>query len=239
MRGVVRMASEWSLEGELCDMAGESKLESAVKELGLLPRSIQLSELRPSGPWRRGGNETYIYCFTAVGSGGWRRSLVLKAVVAFSPGASVGSIADQWVKRRELLAKERVNVPRLYAVRRATILEDYVPHLVSSALTRPRLRGPLLMGLIEYAAALARLRFRPMAPFSDLRTFGRTVVPVDFGEDLGPPGQAYSGATSPFYQLYEWLYGLGVDLPDGAVDIYSSLMDRPSSHSSQEGRKEQ
>lgn len=214
----------WTLDGELQDMSGEDDLEAALKILGLLPSERKLLDLKTLENWAPGGAETYLYHFLVVADCEWSKRYLLKAVVALGPGPTVGAVAEEWIRRRELLASTGVRVPTLYAMLKATILEEYITHPVERFLRESPNSGQLMNSIISYAATLARLRFAPVAPFSDLRTFGDVAIPVDFGEDLGPDSQSLGDSWALYRQLVGWATMWKLTLPPDAEQRYADLL---------------
>ena len=220
-------SSKRSIADELCEMAGCEKLDDAVRGLGLVPDGIQFMGYDTVADWSRGGSETYIYHFEIHGDHGWQRRFVLKALIGFSPGVSLSEAATCWVQRRDLIASEGIRVPKVFGVYRAAILEEYVPFSVTDAVRRRTLQHALIFGMTSYAAALANLRFQPTASFGDLRTFGRDIVPVDFGTDLGHPGREESSVEEPLRQLIEYLDRLKIPAgPDLRGRYFDLIRDR-------------
>src|SRR5262245_46639398 len=105
----------WSLDQELCQLAGASRLELAVDRLRILTPGVSFAEIRPLGNLHRGGSETYLFHFLILGTSGWQKRLLLKAVVLFS-GIPLWEVAQKWMDRRQLLLAEGVSVPKVYAM---------------------------------------------------------------------------------------------------------------------------
>jgi hypothetical protein len=216
----VREEGAWSLEQELCALAGESDVVSAVRRLALLEPDAVFVKCESAGRWIPGGSETYLFYFSVHCAGGRFRRFLLKSIVGYAPGLSLTETTEAWVGRRGVLSENGVAVPRLHAFARATLLEEFVPFALAE-----RLRGGgesrlLQIGLVRYALVLWRLGFRPVAAFGDLRSRGCDVVPVDFGEDLGPAGLGASDPSTLLMQLKTWLAAMSIVLDADLEEMY-------------------
>lgn len=177
-------------------MSGETDLVAAVGALGLLSEAASSIRIHAGSDWRPGGAETYIYTFS-VSSPRETRSFILKAVTAMGPGGSVGAVAAEWLSRRNRLQSLGVSTPQLYAVHRATILEEYVPLSLGEALQlHPAWSEEFKSQCVLLAHRVAEAGFRPVALFHDLRSRGRDVVMIDFGEDLGSAVKQVDGSAA-------------------------------------------
>jgi hypothetical protein len=193
--------SEWSLEKEICELAGASDFRHALHQLNLLPGRDVPFDIEEDDEWTRGGSETYIYRFW-INFEGRRAGYIIKCCVAFSPVCSLEEIFDEWVVRRQLISSRGVSTPLLIAHGKATLIEELVPHRFQDRLVQSSERHKLLKSLATWAGVLARFGFAPLGPFDDLRSRGNDLVVIDFGEDLGP----LNIGTNPF-ELYERMLG--------------------------------
>jgi len=199
------MATPWTLEKELCGLAGTGSAVEALVSLGLVDEDSRQPRLEEVHGWIRGGAETFIYRFRVVDDLA-TRDVVLKAVVAFSMAKSLTQLGGEWLERRRLLEQDGIRTPRLYHAGRALIVEEFIPERLSSCLERkPAQALQLADQVIQYAAALEKHAFRPVAPFHGLRTNGSDVFAVDFGQDLGPPGLAARRGRRLLREAIRWL----------------------------------
>ena len=84
----------------------------------------------------------------------------------------------------------------LYASGNGIIVEELLPYPLEQAVLAASLveKGILFVGVADYFNILLSQGFKPMAPDRDLFSHGLDVVPVDFGQDLGDPGQSVDAA---------------------------------------------
>lgn len=180
--------STWSIENELCSMSDESDWRAALSKLGLpSDRSVRLVA---DGPWYASGAESYLFKF-AVQSHSHAIDLVFKALV--SSGGNLTARSTEIRSRRALLGNAGIQTPRLYGYGRATVLEEYIPEALSTVLSDEKRMAEVAPKLIEVALKLDGLGFQSPYFVNDLRTRGTDVVMIDFGFDLGDPGQGDSG----------------------------------------------
>jgi hypothetical protein len=209
-------SSQWSLDCELQKVAEVDGIATALHALGLISRpqsSYRL--LGGDGEWVRGGAETYIFRFQVDEKGKGLKDVIIKACVAFALGANLSDILEQWIQRRKLLRANGVETPHLYGSGHGVLIEEYIPHSLPEVLcSATSSRKELLAGLAIYAAALSRLGFAPIGPFHDLRSRGRDVVAIDFGEDLGPAWVKNERRPEIFEKLAAYMRELGVNLSD-------------------------
>lgn len=204
--------STWILEKELLKLAAASTIEEAVQILNLLPEAEVLSKILVPSVWIQ-GSETMSLPFSIVSISGVSSFYVLKTVIAFSALRSIEETLVQWVGRRKLIEKSGIRVPKLYFVGNGMTIEEFLSKKLRPALIEAETKKDLLVSLLCYAGTLHRLGFRPIDAFEDLRTDGQSVIPIDFGEDLGPP--SLSPVTDPldlYIAAVKWLYRAGVEL---------------------------
>lgn len=213
-------SNQWSLAAELQKVAGVEGVATALHALGLVSRPESSYRLvGGDGQWVRGGAETYIFRFQVDEEGKAVKDVMIKACVPFAPGVDLNEILDHWVQRRNLLRANGVETPHLYGYGHVVLIEEYIPHSLPETLcSATSSRKELLAGLTIYAAALSKLGFAPVGPFEDLRSRGRDVVAIDFGEDLGPPRVNNKPRPEMFEMLAAYVRRLGVNLSDNETD---------------------
>src|SRR3972149_3432393 len=92
----------WTLEAELCKIAGVPDIGRALHTLGFLSSPTVSFRLNRTGnEWVRGGAETYLYRFNVAEEDLRPIEAVIKACVAFSPGTTLERILKSWIERRE------------------------------------------------------------------------------------------------------------------------------------------
>jgi hypothetical protein len=211
--------NNWTLEKELTKLSNQPDLNSALIELTLITAeesgagAIELTH----ADWYRAGSETYI-CNFSIRTRTQTKRFVLKAVVAFSTAQQLDEILRTWVERRQLLQTSGVKTPTLHYAGTGVILEEYIPYTLLQFLEQGPTPLSLIKSAAEYVGVLSKLRFSPIDAFSDLRTDGYQVIPVDFGEDLGPPGMAQSVNDELFLRLLRWLQENGSKLEHPQIE---------------------
>jgi len=199
------MATPWTIEKELCGLADSRCVGDALLRLGLIEEQFPVPTIEEVHGWMRGGAETFIYRFRVVQQE-TVRDVLLKAVVAFSTAKSLTELGDEWVERRRLLEQDGIRTPRLYHAGRAIIVEEFIPEGLSTFLRRrPAEAMHLFDQVIRYAATLEKHGFCPISPFHGLRTDGMDVFAVDFGQDLGAPGQTTRRGRRLLREAIKWL----------------------------------
>lgn len=181
--------NSWSLESELQGLTNTADINSALAALDLPADQIHSSSLQIDVDWTRGGAETYILIFSVIMTN-LRRRFVMKSCVAWGAG-SVAEIFSTWLERRLILSEAGIAVPRLYCHDRATAVEEFIEYDLRELLRTTDSRDQLLWAAGRNAALLATLGFLPLS-LKDLRSRGKDVVVVDFGQDLGPPHRTAS-----------------------------------------------
>lgn len=202
-------------------MSETTSLDDALLALGLVNQSENAYAVTEVSDWTRSGAETYLYRFNIRTSFNRTSEYVLKACVAYSPGGALEDILDSWISRRGLLSAIGLSTPRMFGRGKGIVLEEYIPHTLSSRLDeKGRILPILLHGLAEYAGVLSGLGFSPVSPFKDLRSRGSDVVVVDFGADLGESNAVEAGGTAIFRALHEFLAGHNIE---AAADLEFSF----------------
>lgn len=146
--------------------------------------------------WHRGGAETYVLVFE-LRTRRYARKFIVKACTPFSPAISIDRVLGRWLTRRRTIEECGCAVPRLYAARSGTLIEDYIEYELGMF---PRFAWTPTMtkDLLHFADVLLRKRFSAVTPFADLRTDGHRVYVIDFGEELGDSNATLS---PPDYRL--------------------------------------
>jgi hypothetical protein len=217
------MATPWTLEKELCGIIDAASASEALWRLGILKEPSPAPILEEVHGWMRGGAETFIYRFRVLGPG-VAHDVLLKAIVAFSTARSLGELGAEWVARRRLLESEGVRTPRLYHAGRALVVEEFIPEALSSDLRRRAGKATHLTDqVVRYAATLEKHGFCPLAPFHSLRTNGRDVFAVDFGQDLGPAGVTSRRGRRLLRDAIKWLNSTAMEPidEDRAAAVYA------------------
>lgn len=134
--------------------------------------------------WHRAGGETYCTDFR-VGEGKDALHLIAKACIRLF---AVLTVKD-WMEKREYLQERGINFPRLHAVDRAVIVEEFIPIEFKSALKNADDDEKIMLKdrFMETYSILCRSGFSPIR-LHDLRTRGGDCVVIDLGSDLGPRG---------------------------------------------------
>jgi hypothetical protein len=223
------MANSWSLKKELCGLAHAGTAKGALCRLGVISEAFPNVLIKEVENWTRTGSETFEYRFRVVSREGVR-NVVLKAIVAFSTTQSLSEITHEWVVRRRLLESEGLNTPALYCAQRALLMEEFVPHKLSTFLRAAATpQNGLADQVTQIAAILDRLGFCPISPFDSLRTDGADVFMVDFGQALGPPAKSAHCSDRLLSEAIAWLNscqakGQSVD-EDQATALYRRYAD--------------
>jgi len=193
------------IEKELLTLSGGHTIGEAALILGLLSKGQKFKAIEAPASWVRGGSETYIYPFSVVSIDGSSSPFILKAVTVFSIARSIDDILNEWVSRRKLLESTGIHVPRLLLAREGIILEEFIPYALKAFLKEQGEIDDLVAQVFRYAGILARLGFQPIGAFHDLHTDGKNVIPVDFGEDLGPAGVSNRKTMKLYADAIDWL----------------------------------
>lgn len=174
----------WSLEGELCNLAAASSLAEALVTLRVISREEDLLKVVVIENWSRKGNETHCLTFEVRTPAG-NKCLILKACTPSWGPISIEATLEEWLRRREFLSARGINTPALYVAAKGVLIEDFIPLSLT-----PRLVGQwpdLRPQILKLARVLSEERFLAVDFLNDLRTDGRDIYLVDFGQDLGQP----------------------------------------------------
>jgi len=202
------MATQWTLEKELCDIAKTRSAGEALRRLGIVGVDSPEADLEEVEAWICAG-DCYTYRFR-VSLPDTTHEVVLKAVVAFSIARSLTEMAEEWVRRRRLLEREGVLTSKLYHAGRALFVEQSLPLKLSDHLrSLPAERKRLVDQVIRFAAVMAKKGFCPLSPFHALKTDGYDVFVTDFGQDIGPPGVTSRCNGQLLREAVRWLERAG------------------------------
>ena len=148
---------------------------------GILSYPAQEYMIEAKNAWQRVGLETYVLEFT-VETDGKHFHLIAKACIKFSPTEAM----NEWMNRRALVESVGISTPKLHALAKATLVEEFIPYTFGEAYKAadPKCRERLENEFIRTVLALYRAGFNPKS-LHDIRSHGEDVVLVDFGEDLG------------------------------------------------------
>lgn len=203
------MATPWTLEKELCTLAEAASVGEALCRLGILEERSAAPRIEEVQDWTRGGAETFIYRFRVM-CPECAHDVLLKAIVAFSTARSLSELGGEWLERRRLMEREGIHTPRLYFAGRALVVEEFVAYELADVLGRKRGNTAHLVDqVMRYAAILEKHGFCPLSPFHSLRTDGRDVFVVDFGQDMGPPGVTSGRGRRLMREAIRWLASVG------------------------------
>lgn len=206
--------ANWTLEQELVGFVGGScPLEEAVQTLGMLKEP--LAQLRTVTDWRRGGAETFTYCFEALSKARNCKKFILKAYVPTIGTRTPDEYLLLILQRGNELASVGVSVPHCYGSGKGTALFDFIEHDAFDYLQRisPSATSSapheLLVDLLRTAALLTKNGFWSASLLKDLRTDGQRVYLVDLGWDLGRRTRE-SITEQQLAEMRRWLLDAGV-----------------------------
>jgi hypothetical protein len=161
---------------------------------GVIQDSESLVGLRDKSEWHRGGAQTFIADSVVIVAGdsgvqdpGHERQVIAKALISF--GSPPGMLMASWLERRETLAALGIPVPQLFGAVSGTIFEEFIEDDLSP---KSFLTPGMAEELGRIAAVLDAAGFATLSFLADLRRRGTTLYYVDFGADLGSPGDVRS-----------------------------------------------
>ena len=215
----------WTLQKELCKLAGKEDISQALCHLKLLKSPNERYSLVGDDDWVRGGAETYIYRFWVKHTDVNReQEFIIKACVAYSPASQLNNVLEEWIKRRNLLENNGISAPKLITFGQGIIIEEFIQLPFLDALkANPDKLDSYLYQLTMFVGTLNRLNFAPIEPFSDLRSRGDDLVVVDFGEDLGPQGSKNADSIKLFDKLIAKLNDWDVQLNNNNIAKMRSI----------------
>lgn len=164
-----------------------ASLQKGLIRLGMLNSSEDLLSFKDREGWYRGGSESYCATFEfTAGTHGKKRCVVVlvKAIVSL---VHPDYIWRQWVRRIGRLSDFGVRTPRIFSYWRGLIFQEFVPFDLSCYLSSMPLEDVSHLTRQHQAvrAALERAGFLVTGLDHNLRTDGKTIYLVDFGEDIG------------------------------------------------------
>jgi hypothetical protein len=167
---------DWNIKYELENLhraTGDSDVPWSVAAV----TESQITQVRD---WHRGGSETYIYVFAATGPT-VDSTFVAKALVAPLLGTPPEKQIDRWLDRRARLVEKSVRVPELLGVGKGLLVERFVEFSLQEAAVWVDVRTKYM----ELVERVLDAGFVPTDFVHNIRTDGRVLYWVDFGEDLG------------------------------------------------------
>jgi hypothetical protein len=160
-----------------------ARVETGLRLTNILDADEQFIGYLDREPWHPGGAETYIADGEVFVSGiETSRHVIAKALV--SMGGALDARLASWLRRRELLSKIGIPVPRLYSAKDATIFEEFIDFPITAV---KLIDEAILDQVGEIGAHLDFNGFSTLSFVSDLRIKNGQVLYVDFGFDLGEP----------------------------------------------------
>lgn len=176
------------LEGlvrQLKHLSGAGSLGESLSNLGVLESSTEDFEIRCASEWCRSGAETWALMFTVRRTSrvAGNLPLIVKACAPVLASRPIIEICDEWFERRAILAREGVEVPRVFGRENAMWLEEFVPYSLADRLSESA-DIHLVDAFCNTLLNVVHSRFGPLS-VHDWRSRGGDVVLVDFGSDLG------------------------------------------------------
>ena len=166
-----------------------NRLDEVLKKLNIINSNEKLLSYEEVEGWRVGGAETYI-AFAKVrlrdiNGNEYERPFIAKAIIT----TPIKEVVESWLRRREILQKMGVKIPKLYAYHSGTMYLEDIPYTAKEVLNEAEgeKREILIRKLAYIAAALDTAGFRPLGFLRDLRSDGEEFYYADVGEDLGEP----------------------------------------------------
>ena len=173
------------------------RLRIGLIRIGVMEESESLLGLRDQSAWHRGGGETFVadsiarivdrsqkYSTDAPYD---ERHVIAKALVSF--GTTPEVMMSSWLRRRTILTSLQIPVPRLFGAFQGTLYEEFIEDELSP---ESLLVTEVLEELGRIAAVLDRAGFATLSFMADLRRREKKLYYIDFGFDLGEPGNAPS-----------------------------------------------
>ncbi len=174
------------LAGEGSDGSFQKRLENALKSLKLVKADETLLDFQEIYGWKKGGDETYIAAARLEISDGQsrtKRAFISKAIVSFQIDERIKSM----MKRRQHLEQIGILTPEVFSIYSGCINQAFIPLSCDDALKNPTLER--LKQLARIAAKLDLAGYTTLNFVRDLRSDELNWFYVDFGFDLGEPGQ--------------------------------------------------
>lgn len=173
-------------EKELRSFSGDADLHDWLIEHQFIGTSAVSHDIRLDQDWYRPGSESYIISFSInqrdTDGSESSNAFIGKACIK----APCTETMTEWVQRRKFLEGIGIHVPRLYAVSKASLIEERIEHTIEDAYTlgSPEAKADIARDLYNTYASLSSAGFMPRV-MHDVRSRGNDAVIVDFGEDLG------------------------------------------------------
>lgn len=184
-------------------------IHKALITLGILKISDELISYRDNSEWRRGGAETYISDFEVTY--GSKNDLVnihviAKAIVKLSH--NIDCIASEWLQRQKRLDAYGVNTPHHFSYWKGIIFQKYIKYSFDEYFTSLDAvqQGQFGQSILKTAEYIDQAGFHVTDLVNGLRTDGKDIFLVDFGEDLGHFDFEQRG-TSATLLARQWLAG--------------------------------
>lgn len=168
---------KWTIEKELSAMGPPAGITPAW--LGLAGTgSISFRELVG---WHRSGAETFSYVFLAETAEA-QKTLIAKACVAFSLASPPDAQAENWNLRRQRIREHGGGTPALLGATPGLFVEEFLPYELTDVVG---LGSAIRNAYCDLINAVLDAGFLPRDFARNIRSDGRTVYWIDFGEDLG------------------------------------------------------
>jgi hypothetical protein len=164
----------------------EERLANGLMRRNILQQDEKLAELSDCTAWHQGGAETYIADSIVKVESKQSESRHVIAKALFSFGTQPEIQLRSWMKRRKIIAELNIRVPYLYSAANGTIYEEFIEsELDPDCFTTQN----LLRDLAQIAASIDHAGFTTLNFLSDLRRRNDKLFYIDFGFDLGDPGE--------------------------------------------------
>lgn len=178
-----------SILQDIQNISGKASLKDGLLAIGLVKDPSKPFNIDIINDWYQGGAETYICqfsCYTDT-----MHQYILKACVVMSFGSSISNIVDEWIKKRTIVSSF-ISTPKIFGYAKGTILEEYIPFKWTGQFQRMTFdeQDAAIKNLATICLKLDKLGFAPIGIVSDLRSRGKDIVMIDFGEDLGQPSES-------------------------------------------------
>ena len=183
----------WSIEQELCSVADDPDLMSALARLGLHRSSQPAPAFEPLQGWAARGSESYTYVFRLLAKDD-TKDLIFKAFTPPIGQCTVQEALDRHMRSDEQLRAAGVRTAHTYGAGGGVVLMDYIPRSLYE-LQGAQLSAALVASAVDIANGVARADFDAVDGHLDLRTDGEAVFLVDLGTYLRYRAGASASAT--------------------------------------------
>lgn len=164
----------------------EERLQDGLTKRNILQQGEKLAGLSDCTAWRQGGAETYIADSIVQVESNQNEDRHVIAKALFSLGSPPEIQLKSWMKRRKILTGLNIRVPHLYSASDGAIYEEFIEsELDPDCFTMQN----LIRELAQIAATLDDCGFMTLHFLSDLRRRNDQLFYIDFGFDLGDPGE--------------------------------------------------